>query len=92
MKQKLSKSNVQEKIKEFFKDIRNRTPKEIKKIKKLAMSKNLPLKKLRKTFCKNCFAPYKTPKIRIKDKIKTIVCEKCGSVNRYKLTLLKFSN
>ena len=85
MRIKLSKSEVQEKIKEFFRGIKNKTPKEIKKIKKLAMSKNVPLKKLRKTFCKNCFAPYKTPKIRIKKKLKTIFCEKCGGISRYKI-------
>lgn len=72
-------------IEEFFKDITERTPKEIKKIKRLARSINFPIKELRKIFCKKCFTPYKNPKIRVKNKIKTIICNNCNYLSRYKL-------
>ena len=68
MKSKLSKTEVKDQIEEFFIDVKSKTDKQIKKIKKLAMSKNIPLKEKRKTFCKYCLTPYKTPKIRIKNK------------------------
>ncbi len=87
MKSNLSKKEIQIKILEFFKDIKNQTPKEVKKIKKLAMSKNISLGGLRKKFCKKCLTPYKSPKIRIKNKIKSVVCEECDYVARWKLKL-----
>ncbi len=85
MKKNLSKSEAKKQIQEFFKDIKNKTPKEVKKIKRLAMRSNLALRELRKKFCKKCLAPYKNPKTRIKNKIKSITCENCGYVNRCKL-------
>lgn len=85
MKSKLSKQEIQIKIQEFFEKIKNKTPKQVKKIKKLAMSKNISLKEKRKLFCKKCFDSYKNPKIRIKNKIKSITCKNCGYVSRWKL-------
>ncbi len=82
---KISKSEAKEQIKNFFPDIKDKTPKEVKKIKRLAMSHNIPLKEKRKKFCKKCLNPYKNPKIRIKRKTKTVTCENCGYVSRYKL-------
>jgi RNase P subunit RPR2 len=82
---KISKTGAKERIKSFFKDIKNKTSKEVKKIKKLAMSKNIPLKEKRKLFCKKCYSPYQTPKIRIKDKIKSVKCENCGYISRWKV-------
>jgi len=82
---KPSKTEARKYIHEFFSEIENKTPKEVKKIKKLAMRHNIHLKNLRKTFCKKCFTPYKNPKIRIKNKIKNIVCENCGYVGRWRL-------
>ena len=84
MKQKISKSETKKNIEEFFKEIQNKTPKEIKKVKKDSMNKNIPLKGLRKKFCKKCFNPYKNPEIRIKNKMKRIICENCGFLSRYK--------
>ena len=81
---KLSKPEAKDHIHNFFQDIKNKSPDEIKKIKKLAMKLNIPLKQLRKKFCKKCFTPYKNPKIRIKRKIKILTCENCGYVSRYK--------
>ena len=86
MKSKLSKQKINIKIQKFFKDIKNKNQKEIKKIKKLAMSKNILLKEKRKLFCKKCFAPYQNPKIRIKNKIKSVTCEECGYVARWNLS------
>ena len=82
---KTSKTENEKKILGFFSDIKNKTPKEIKKIKKLAMSHNIKLKEFRKKFCKKCLSPYKNPKIRIKNKIKSITCENCGYISRYKI-------
>jgi len=85
MKSKLSKTESIKEVEEFFSDIKNKTPKEIKKIKRLAMKHNLPLKGKRKLFCRKCLAVYKNPKIRIKHNLKTIICENCGNVGRWRL-------
>lgn len=82
---KLSKTEAKQQINKFFKDIQNKTPKEVKKMKKLAMRYNIHLKELRKRFCKKCFMLYKNPKIRIKNKIKNIACENCGYISRWRL-------
>ena len=82
---KVSKTEVKKQIEDFFKDIKNKTPKEIRKIKKLAMSKNIPLKEKRKLFCKKCFSVFNKPKIRIKNKIKSVVCNNCGYISRWKI-------
>jgi len=85
MAKKISKSEAREEIEEFFKNVEGKTPKQIKKIKRLAMKHNIPLKEKRKLFCKNCLNPYRVPKIRIKDKMKIIMCKNCGYVSRWKL-------
>jgi RNase P subunit RPR2 len=86
MKSKLSRSQIQNQIKDFFSDIKNKSSQEIKKIKKLAMSKNIPLKEKRKLFCKKCLAPYSgKEKIRINKGIKSTRCENCGNISRWKL-------
>lgn len=85
MKSPLSKTEAKEKIEEFFRNIKEKSPKEIKKIKRLAMSKNIPLKEKRKLFCRKCLKPYKNPKVRIKNKIKSVECENCSAVSRWKL-------
>lgn len=82
---KNSKSEAEKEIREFFLNIKEKSPKEIKKIKKLAMSHNIKLKELRKKFCKKCFSPYKNPKTRIKNKIKSITCEDCRYISKYKI-------
>ena len=84
---KLSKKETEEKIKGFFQNIKNKTPDEIKKATKQAMSHNIKLKQLKKTFCRKCFMPYKNPNIRIKRGIKSVKCEKCGYVSRWKIKL-----
>ena len=82
---KISKTNTKEQVEKFFKEIKDKTPKEIKKIKRLAMSHNIKLKGKRKLFCKKCFSPYNNSKIIIKKGIKSIWCEECGRVSRWKM-------
>ncbi len=81
---KLSKTEAKKKIQEFFSDIKNKSPVEVKKIKKLAMRHNIKLGKLRKKFCKKCFSP-ELKVIGIKNKIKRVICENCGYVSRWKI-------
>jgi len=82
---KIPKPEAQKQIQEFFSNIKDKTPKEVKKIKKLAMRNKIPLKELRKKFCKKCFTPYKNPKIRIKKGIKSVKCENCDYISKWKI-------
>jgi RNase P subunit RPR2 len=84
---KLSKTEAKKKIDFFFQNVKDKNSKEIKKIKRIAASQNIPLKEHRKRFCKKCLAPYKNPKIRIKNKVKIITCENCNHVSRLKLKI-----
>jgi len=85
MRIKISKIEVEEKIKDIFS--KQSTPKEIKKAKKLAMSKNIKLGNLRKKFCKKCYSLFnsKNSEIRIKKPLKITKCKKCGQISRYKM-------
>ncbi len=86
MKSKLSKTQAKEKIEEFFSEIKNKTPKEIKKIKKLAMKHNIKLREKRKLFCKKCYVAFNgKEKIRIIKGKKIVTCLGCGYVSRTKL-------
>ena len=82
---KLSKQEIQEKIQEIFSS--NPSPKQIKKIKKLAMSKNIKLGNLRKKFCKKCYSFFNTnnSEIKIKKDFKITRCRKCGYLSRWKI-------
>ena len=85
MKKTLSKTDVEKQIEEFFQEIGERTPKEIKKIKRLAMAYSIKLGEKRKTFCKKCFMPHKDVSIRVKNDMITRICEKCGNKSRWKV-------
>jgi len=85
MKKSISKTEAKENISKSFKEIKSKTPKEIKKIKILAMSHNILLKEKRKLFCKKCLSPYKNVKIRIKKGMKSVECGNCGRVSRWEL-------
>ena len=87
---KISKSEAQEKIKDFFSHIKHKTSEEVKKIKKLAMSHNIKLGDKRKLFCKNCLNPYGKPSVAIKNDFMTIECEKCDYKNRWKFKEVDF--
>jgi len=84
-KKDISKIEAKKKIEEFFLDIKQKSPDEFKKIKRLAMSHRISLKEYKLLFCKKCLTPYSSPKIRIKNKIKTIECENCGERTRRKI-------
>ncbi len=83
---KLLKSEIEELIKNSFskKDL---TDEEIKKLRKLAMSKNIKLQNYKKNFCKKCFSFFNSnnSQIRIKNKFKIIRCKKCNYVSRWKI-------
>lgn len=85
MKTKLSKTEVKKKIDFFFSDIKDKTSDDVRKIKKLAAGQNISLASRRKLFCKKCLYPYRTPKIRIKQKVKSVTCENCGYVSRWRI-------
>lgn len=85
MKKDLSKSEAKKKISEFFSEVKSKSPKELKKIKRLSMKNRLSLKEYKPLFCKKCFTSYTSPKIRIKNKVKVTECEKCGHKSRKRL-------
>jgi len=82
---KLSKEEIIKIIDNIFS--KHPTPKEIKKVKRLAMSKNIKLGVKRKLFCKKCYTFFtsKYSEVRIKNKMKTIKCKYCGNISRWKL-------
>jgi len=84
--QKLSKQETEEQIKQIFNN--QPTPKQIKKAKRLAASKNIKLGPLRKKFCKKCLTLF-TPnnsEVRIKKPLKIVKCKTCNHISRYKLS------
>lgn len=85
MKSEMSKKEIEDYLREVFSD--NPSPKKIKKAKKLAMSKNIKLGKLKRKFCKNCYSLFspKNSEVRIKNGFKIIRC-KCGNVGRWKIS------
>jgi len=82
---KNSKQLIQQKITALFAS--NPSPQEIKKIKKLAMSKNIQLTSYKKKFCKNCFTFFTSTnhQVRIKKPYKMIICNHCGYHSKYKI-------
>lgn len=85
MNPKLSKQEAQKKIENFFSNLKDKTPEQIKKIKKLAMHYHIPLQDYKKLYCKKCYSIFNSEnsEIRIKKGDKTIKCKKCGYLNRY---------
>ena len=83
---KIPKKEAEKQIEDFFLDIKNKTPEEIKKMKRLAMSYNIKLGEKKKLFCKKCFTPYSgKEEIRINKGIKSIKCGNCGYINRWRI-------
>jgi len=82
----LTKTQAEEEIKEFFQNIENKKPEEIKKIKKLAMHYSIKLKDKRKLFCKKCYSVFpQNAEIRIKQRKKIVKCKRCGYVGRWRV-------
>ena len=86
MKKSLSREEARKKIDNFFR--RNELLKsgEIKKIKRLAMKYKIKLGKLRARFCKKCYTDLRSAKIRITNDHKIATCEKCGFVNKIRIS------
>ena len=82
---KISKVEATKQIKEFFENLSDKTPKDVKKIKRLAMQHRIPLKERRKLFCKVCYNPYHHPSIRIKKDVLRMICDSCENVSRWKV-------
>ena len=87
MKTTLSKTEAQKKIRDFFLTIKDKTTKEIKKIKRLAMHYHISLHDYKKLYCKKCFSVFnsKNSEIRIKKGFKIVKCRECGNIRRCKL-------
>jgi len=86
MKFNLSRYEAQERIESFFKNSEF-SPKEMKKIKRLAMKFKIKLLPFKKNFCKKCLSPLKG-KTRITKTHKTIECEKCKYKNKFRISRL----
>lgn len=85
-KEKLTKKEVENIRDEFFSNIGRKSPKDIKKMKKLANSKRVCLRSQKRLFCAGCFEPFVgNEKIRITKGFKVITCDKCGKIKRIKL-------
>ena len=80
---KLSKTEARKNIEEFFSDLRDKTPKDIRKIKRFAMKHNIKIGEKRKLFCKVCYNAYIHPSIRVNKGILKIVCDRCENVGRW---------
>ncbi len=82
---KLTKSEAEKEIEEFFKNLQEKTPEEIKKVRILAAKHNIKLGQLKKRFCKKCYSFFKNSEIRIRAGKKIVKCKNCGYVGRWKI-------
>ncbi|MCH8945328.1 MAG: hypothetical protein IIA85_00195 [Nanoarchaeota archaeon] len=82
---KPSKTEVNQEIEEFFSKITSKTPKEVKKIQRLAKSKNIKLGEKRKTFCRKCLNPFKHPNILVRKGFVKIICNHCENRSKWKI-------
>ncbi len=85
VKKTISRTQAKKQIKEFFEDLKGKTPKEVRKIRRLAMGYNIKLEEKKKLFCKKCFAPYNFPGVKIKNDLITISCDSCDHKSRWKI-------
>lgn len=85
MKKKISRREVLEKIDDFFKGSGEFKPKDVRKIKRLAMAYNIKLGKYRKLFCKKCFADLRKEKVRVKNGFKSVECGECKAGMRWRI-------
>jgi len=86
MVNKFSKKEVEKKINHFFESISKKTPKEIKKIKKLAMHYKIRLGNYKRLFCKKCYFPHVNSSIRIKNEFINIECRECNYKSRFRIS------
>jgi len=85
MKTKISREETQKQISNIFSN--NPSPKEIKKAKTLASSKNIKLTHYKKKFCKECLTYFNSDnhQVRFKKPLMIIMCKNCNHSSRYKL-------
>jgi RNase P subunit RPR2 len=85
MKGQLTKKEIELEIIKILS--KNSNSNEIRKIKKLAMGKNIKLGASKKLFCRMCCSLFNSnnSKVRIKKGFKIIKCKKCNKISRYKL-------
>ncbi|MBS3074602.1 hypothetical protein J4447_04075 [Candidatus Pacearchaeota archaeon] len=79
-----NREEIKNEVDKFFENLKDKTPEQIRKIKKKAMSINFKLGKLKRRFCQKCYRIYNfNDKIRIKNNLKVIVCSNCGTKRRW---------
>ncbi len=81
---KKTKKQAEKEINDFFKNIKNKSKEEIRKIKRLAMHYNIKLGKKRKDFCQECYSN-NLKVLSIKNSIKRVKCQGCGKIYRWKI-------
>jgi RNase P subunit RPR2 len=79
----LSKKEAEVEIGKFF--LTKHDKESVRKIKKLAMNKRIRLGELRKKFCSKCYNMSISVK-RIKRGIRSVECNNCGNVMRWKIS------
>jgi len=85
MKKVQKREEAKQMIESFFKEISNKTPVEIKKIKRVAMKFKIPLKEHKKKYCKKCFTHFLLEYIRIKRNFLSQKCKQCGYLSKWKI-------
>jgi RNase P subunit RPR2 len=82
----LSKKEIEELIKNLFEND-SLSKEKLKKLKQLAMSRNLKLGGMKKRFCKKCYSLFtiKNSENRIKMPFKKIRCKNCNYTATYKI-------
>jgi RNase P subunit RPR2 len=78
----MNKTEAQEKIQDFFKT--RHESENVRKIKRLAMSYQIKLGEARKKFCKKCYS-MNLKTLGIRNKVKSVKCNECGNVMRWKI-------
>ena len=83
MKTKLTRKEAEARIDEFF-SREKFSAEDARKIKRLAMKFNIKLGEYRKKFCKECLMKLRGEN-RINKNYKTVKCENCNYLNRFKI-------
>ena len=80
----LSKIEAKNKIEDYFS--KNKLePRQTRKIKRFAMAHRIRLKEYRKRFCKKCYSELSNGIFRLSKRYKTVECNSCEKVNRWKM-------
>ena len=86
----ISKKEIEELIKKSFEN-ESLSKEKLKKLKQLAMSRNIKIGGMKKRFCKKCYSLFttKNSEIRIKMPYKKTRCKNCGYIRAYKINTNK---